>query len=243
MALAYVNLAMKIEEAREILGVDHNATEADVKKAYRKLARQYHSDRNPNNPEAEAKLKSVNNAHDEFTKHFATRAKTSGAPPGAGQTRRASSRPAGARSARSGQRPPPPPPGDVRPVPTNDSPREDAVPFVATSQGAASRLAQQHTFLLLHVALLAASFVLALQAMPTFARWHSLFLHSANSSVNGGGLAAPIAGLFVAIAICVWAAGPPFLMLLTAIQKSWVARVVSYLACAATVSFWGPVFR
>lgn len=36
----------------KILGIDKNASEADIKKAYRKLARQYHPDLNPNNDEA-----------------------------------------------------------------------------------------------------------------------------------------------------------------------------------------------
>lgn len=46
----------------EVLGVSKNANEAELKKAYRKLARQYHPDVNPNNPEAEAKFKEVNEA-------------------------------------------------------------------------------------------------------------------------------------------------------------------------------------
>jgi len=46
----------------EVLGVSKNANEAELKKAYRKLARQYHPDVNPNNPEAEAKFKEINEA-------------------------------------------------------------------------------------------------------------------------------------------------------------------------------------
>ena len=46
----------------EVLGVSKNANEAELKKAYRKLARQYHPDVNPDNPEAEAKFKEVNEA-------------------------------------------------------------------------------------------------------------------------------------------------------------------------------------
>lgn len=46
----------------EVLGVSKNANEAEIKKAYRKLARQYHPDVNPNNPKAEASFKEVNEA-------------------------------------------------------------------------------------------------------------------------------------------------------------------------------------
>jgi curved DNA-binding protein len=48
----------------KILGVDKNATDADVKKAYRKLARKYHPDLNPNDKEAEQKFKEVNEANE-----------------------------------------------------------------------------------------------------------------------------------------------------------------------------------
>lgn len=48
----------------KILGIDKNATDADVKKAYRKLARKYHPDLNPNDKEAEQKFKEVNEANE-----------------------------------------------------------------------------------------------------------------------------------------------------------------------------------
>jgi len=44
----------------EVLGVGKNATEDDLKKAYRNLAKKYHPDVNPGNAEAEAKFKEVN---------------------------------------------------------------------------------------------------------------------------------------------------------------------------------------
>jgi len=46
------------------LGVDKKATPDEIKKAYRKLARQYHPDRNPGNKDAEARFKEISQAHD-----------------------------------------------------------------------------------------------------------------------------------------------------------------------------------
>lgn len=48
----------------DILGVSKQATEAEIKKAYRRMARQYHPDQNPDDPEAEAKFKDVANAYE-----------------------------------------------------------------------------------------------------------------------------------------------------------------------------------
>ena len=48
----------------EVLGVDKNADAATVKSAYRKLAKQYHPDLNPNDASAEAKMKEVNEAYE-----------------------------------------------------------------------------------------------------------------------------------------------------------------------------------
>ena len=46
------------------LGVSNKATAEEIKKAYRKLARQYHPDRNPGDKQAEARFKEISQAHD-----------------------------------------------------------------------------------------------------------------------------------------------------------------------------------
>ena len=47
-----------------ILGVDRNASEEQIKKAYRKMAMQFHPDKNPGNASAEAKFKEAAEAYD-----------------------------------------------------------------------------------------------------------------------------------------------------------------------------------
>ena len=48
----------------KVLGLDQKASNAEIKKAYRKLARKYHPDLNPNDKEAEMKFKQINEANE-----------------------------------------------------------------------------------------------------------------------------------------------------------------------------------
>jgi molecular chaperone DnaJ len=51
----------------EVLGVGRNASEQDIKKAFRRLAMKYHPDRNPDDNDALAKFKEAKEAHDVLT--------------------------------------------------------------------------------------------------------------------------------------------------------------------------------
>ncbi len=53
-----------VKDYYDILGVSRNASQDDIKKAYRKLARKWHPDINPGNREAEGKFKEISEAHD-----------------------------------------------------------------------------------------------------------------------------------------------------------------------------------
>jgi DnaJ-class molecular chaperone len=54
---------MEFRDYYKILGVERSATAAEIKSAYRKLARKFHPDVNPNNKEAERKFKEINEAY------------------------------------------------------------------------------------------------------------------------------------------------------------------------------------
>lgn len=55
---------MDYKDYYQVLGVEKTATKDQIKKAYRKLARQHHPDVNPGNDEAERKFKEANEAHE-----------------------------------------------------------------------------------------------------------------------------------------------------------------------------------
>lgn len=50
----------------QVLGVDRNATDEEIKRAYRKLAKQYHPDANPGDEQAAKKMKEINDAYDQI---------------------------------------------------------------------------------------------------------------------------------------------------------------------------------
>lgn len=55
-------MAVDYKDYYQILGVSKNASQKDIQKAYRKLARQYHPDVNPGDTAAEEKFKEINEA-------------------------------------------------------------------------------------------------------------------------------------------------------------------------------------
>lgn len=56
-------MAVKFRDYYEVLGVARTATEDEIKKAYRKLARKHHPDVNPGDKTAEEKFKEINEAY------------------------------------------------------------------------------------------------------------------------------------------------------------------------------------
>ncbi|MCL4868120.1 MAG: J domain-containing protein [Anaerolineae bacterium] len=55
---------MEFKDYYQLLGVDKTADEKTIKRAYRKLAQQYHPDKNPNNKASEEKFKAINEAYE-----------------------------------------------------------------------------------------------------------------------------------------------------------------------------------
>lgn len=55
---------MEYKDYYKLLGVEKAAGQEEISKAFKKLARKYHPDLNPNNPEAEAKFKEINEAYE-----------------------------------------------------------------------------------------------------------------------------------------------------------------------------------
>ncbi len=118
----------------DILGVDEDASDKEIKKAYRKKAMEYHPDRNPDDPEAEQKFKEASEAYEVLSDpekrqrydQFGHDGVDSGA--GGGRRGRGGGRqPApAARPARGFHPRPRPPPPPAAPVPAPPRPRPRA---------------------------------------------------------------------------------------------------------------------
>jgi DnaJ-class molecular chaperone len=59
-----IGMAMEFKDYYATLGVPKTATDAEIKRAYRKLARKHHPDLNPNDKAAEARFKDINEANE-----------------------------------------------------------------------------------------------------------------------------------------------------------------------------------
>lgn len=55
-----------IDDPYKVLGVSPNATDEEIKQAYRRLAKQYHPDRNPGDAEAAKKMQQINAAYEQI---------------------------------------------------------------------------------------------------------------------------------------------------------------------------------
>ena len=57
-------MSVKYKDYYKLLGVSRSASKDEIAKGFKKLARQYHPDLNPDNPDAEKKFKEINEAYE-----------------------------------------------------------------------------------------------------------------------------------------------------------------------------------
>ena len=62
--LEFLGLALGRLEPYKILGVHRRASSQEIRKAYKALAKEWHPDKNPDDPEAEAKFIEINTAYE-----------------------------------------------------------------------------------------------------------------------------------------------------------------------------------
>lgn len=56
-----------VDDPYQVLGISHDASPEEIKKAYRRKAKEYHPDLHPNDPAAARKMNEVNEAYDMLT--------------------------------------------------------------------------------------------------------------------------------------------------------------------------------
>src|SRR5207237_8226969 len=66
-SVSEASMAVDYKDYYKILGVSKNANEKEIRQAYRKLARKYHPDVNPDDKVAEEKFKEINEANEVLT--------------------------------------------------------------------------------------------------------------------------------------------------------------------------------
>ena len=74
-------MAPSVRDPYQILGVSRDASTRRIKAAYRRLAKQFHPDRNPTDPEAEERFKEIQWAYEEISNPSAQRRSPTAAGP------------------------------------------------------------------------------------------------------------------------------------------------------------------
>ena len=94
------------QDPYKVLGVPYGASDEEVTKAYRRLAKKYHPDLNPNDPEAAKKMSEINAAYEQIKSGKATQQNQYGNPYGNPYGSYGGSSAGGGRTYRNGQEDP-----------------------------------------------------------------------------------------------------------------------------------------